>query len=55
MNMQLVGVQDHFSQNLLKFGFGDGNNIYMKKGGDPIILQISWNLDLWMGKWDIFV
>ena len=33
--MQPVGVQDHFSQNVLKFGFGDGNNVYMKKGGGP--------------------
>ena len=38
--MQPVGVQDHFSQNVLKFGFGDGKNVYMKKGV---------NLDLSMG------
>ena len=38
--MQPVGVQDHFSQNVLKFGFGDVKNVYMKKGV---------NLDLSMG------
>ena len=47
--MQPVGVQDHFSQNVLKFGFGDGKNLYMKKGGQSHFLQISRNLDLWMG------
>ena len=48
--MQLVGVQDHFSQNLLKLVFGDGKNVYMKKGGggQSHFLQISRNLDLWM-------
>ena len=34
--MQPVGVQDHFSENVLKFGFGDGKNVYMKKGGGTI-------------------
>ena len=52
--MQPVGVQDHFSQNVLKFGFGDGKNVYMKGGGggggkQSHFLQISRNLDLWMG------
>ena len=46
--MQPVGVQDYFSQNVLKFGFGDGKNVYMKKGAIPF-LQISRKLDLWMG------
>ena len=30
--MQPFGVLDHFSQNVLKFGFRDGKNVYMKKG-----------------------
>ena len=38
--MQPVGVLDHFSQNVLKFVFGDGKSVYMKKGV---------NLDLSMG------
>ena len=33
--MQPFGVQDHFSQNVLKFGFGDGKNVY-EKGGNSI-------------------
>ena len=32
MDIQPGGVQDHFPQNVLKFGFGDGKNVYMKKG-----------------------
>ena len=48
--MQPVRVQDHFSENVLKFGFGYGKNVYMKKGGEQShFLQISRNLDLWMG------
>ena len=35
--MQPVGVQDHFSQNMLKFGFGDGKKCIYEKGGGGAI------------------
>ena len=38
--MQPVGVQDHFSQNVLKFGFGDEKNVYMKKGAIPFFTDL---------------
>ena len=38
---QPVGVQDHFSQNVLKFGFGGGKNVYMKKGAIPFFTDVA--------------
>ena len=36
-----VGVQDHFPQNVLKFGFGDWKwkNVYEKRRPNPIFPQ----------------
>ena len=39
MDIQPVGVQDHFSQNVLKFGFGDWKNVYEKRRPNPIFPQ----------------
>ena len=50
--MQSVGVQDHFSQNVLKFGFGDGKNVYMKKGGNAIFYRSP---GIWICGWEISV
>ena len=33
------GVQDHFPQNVLKFGFGDWKNVYAKRRPNPIFPQ----------------
>ena len=38
MDIQPVGVQDHFLQNVLKFGFGIGK-MYMKRGGPTPFFQ----------------
>ena len=46
MDIQPGGVQDHFLQNVLKFGFGDWKNVY----GIPFLPKISRKLDVWMGK-----
>ena len=45
-------VQDYFSQNVPKFGFGD-EKMYIKRGGaTPFFSQDPRNLDSWMGrKW----
>ena len=50
MNTWLVGLQDHFSQNVSKFGFGDGNNVYEMRGSNPIFSQDPRNIDIWVGK-----
>ena len=33
------GLQDHFPQNVLKFGFGDWKNVHEKKRPNPIFPQ----------------
>ena len=38
MDIQPGGVQDHFLQNVLKFGFGIGK-MYMKRGGPTPFFQ----------------
>ena len=48
MDIQLGGVQDHFPQNVLKFGFGDWKNVYEKRRPSPIFPKISRKLDVWM-------
>ena len=50
MNIWPVGLQDHFSQNVSKFGFGDGNNVYEMRGFNPIFSQDPRNIDMWVGK-----
>ena len=52
--MQPVGVQDHFSQKMLKFGFGDGKNAYMKKGGGGQS-HFYRSPGIWICGWEIFV
>ena len=42
------GVQDHFPQNVLKFGFGDWKNVYEKRRPNPIFPKIPEN---WMSGW----
>ena len=37
--VQLGGVQDHFPQNVQKFGFGDWKNVYEKRRPNPIFPQ----------------
>ena len=50
MDIQPGGVQDHFLQNVLKFGFGD-RKMCMKRGGPtPSFPKISRKLDVCMGK-----
>ena len=39
MDIQPGGVQDHFPQNVLKFGFGDWKNVYEKRRSNPIFPQ----------------
>ena len=39
MDIQLGGVQDHFFQNVLKFGFGDWKNVYETRRPNPIFPQ----------------
>ena len=39
MDIQSGGVQDHFLQNVLKFGFGDWKNVYETRRPNPIFLQ----------------
>ena len=50
MDIEPGGVQDHFPQNVLKFGFGDWKNVYEKRRPNPIFPQdppkIGW------GKWE---
>ena len=42
-----------FFQNVLKFGVGDGKNVYMKKGGgNPIFYRSP---EIWICGWEIFV
>ena len=50
MDIQLGGVQDHFLQNVLKFGFGDWKNVYETRRPNPIFPKISRKLDVWSGK-----
>ena len=50
MDIQLDGVQDHFLQNVLKFGFGDWKNVYETRRPNPIFPKISRKLDVWIGK-----
>ena len=42
--------QDHFSQNVLKFGFGDWKNVDEKRRPNPIFPKIPEKLDVWMGE-----
>ena len=39
MDIQPGGVQDHFPQNLLKFGFGDWKNVCENRRPNPIFPQ----------------
>ena len=39
MDIQPGGVQDHFLQNVLKFGFGDWKNVYETRRLNPIFPQ----------------
>ena len=39
MDIQPGGVQDHFLQNVLKFGFGDWKNVYETRRPNPIFPQ----------------
>ena len=39
MDIQPGGVQDHFIQNVLKFGFGDWKNVYETRRPNPIFPQ----------------
>ena len=39
MDIQLGGVQHHFLQNVLKFGFGDWKNAYETRRPNPIFPQ----------------
>ena len=50
MDIQPGGVQDHFLQNVLKFGFGDWKNVYETRRPNPIFPKNSRKLDVWMGK-----
>ena len=48
MDIQPGGVQDHFLQNVLKFGFGDWKNTYETRRLNPIFPE-NWMCG-W-GKW----
>ena len=48
--VQPGGVQDHFPQNVLKFGFRDWKNVYEKRRPNPIFPNIPRKLDVWMGE-----
>ena len=50
MDIWPVGLQGHFSQNVSKFGVGDGNNVYEMRGSNPIFSQDTCNIDMWVGK-----
>ena len=50
IDIQPGGVQDHFLQNVLKFGFGDWKNVYETRRSNPIFPKISRKMDVWMGK-----
>ena len=50
MDIQQGGVQDHFPQNVLKFGFGDWKNVDEKRRPNPIFPKIPEKLDVWMGE-----
>ena len=39
MDIQSGGVQNHFPQNVLKFGFGDCKHVYEKRRPNPIFRQ----------------
>ena len=39
MDIQPDGVQDHFLQNVLKFGFGDWKIVYETRRPNPIFPQ----------------
>ena len=39
MDIQPGGVQDHFLQNVLKFGFGDWKNVYETRRPNPTFPQ----------------
>ena len=39
MDIQPGEVQDHFPQNVLKFGLGDWKNVYEKRRPNPIFPQ----------------
>ena len=39
MDIQSGGVQDHFHQNVLKFGFGDSKNVYETMRLNPTFPQ----------------
>ena len=50
MDIQPGGVQDHFPQNVLKFGFVDWKNVDEKRKPNPIFPKIPEKLDVWMGE-----
>ena len=50
MDIQPGGVQDHFPQDVLKFGFGDWKNVYDKRRPNPIFPKDPRKLDVWMGE-----
>ena len=45
-----LGFKTIFSQNVSKFGFGDGNNLYEMRGSNPIFSQDPRNIDMWVRK-----
>ena len=51
MDIWPVGLQDHFFPKRVKFGFGDGNNVYEMRGSNPIFSQDPRNIVMWVGKW----
>ena len=52
MDIQPGGVQNHFLQNVLNFGFGDWKNVYETRRPNLIFPR---KLDVWMGKMEKIV